>query len=127
MLDVAGGAGVLALWCVCYLVAGFQHKAVERRHACQARCTPTPRLSTLLLLLTPSPNAHPMPSHSAHPPPLPPSPCSFPCADKEGVVQHSTINNLAFGRSVDETLRTLQVRKKGEGSGRAGVLCCWVF
>jgi alkyl hydroperoxide reductase subunit AhpC len=29
--------------------------------------------------------------------------------DKEGVVQHATINNLAFGRSVDETLRTLQV------------------
>lgn len=28
--------------------------------------------------------------------------------DKEGVVQHSTINNLAFGRNVDETLRTLQ-------------------
>ncbi|WIA34091.1 hypothetical protein OEZ86_012466 [Tetradesmus obliquus] len=28
--------------------------------------------------------------------------------DKEGVVQHATINNLAFGRSVDETLRTLQ-------------------
>ncbi|MEX0269221.1 peroxiredoxin [Leptolyngbyaceae cyanobacterium UHCC 1019] len=28
--------------------------------------------------------------------------------DKDGVVQHSTINNLAFGRSVDETLRTLQ-------------------
>ena len=28
--------------------------------------------------------------------------------DKEGVVQHSTINNLAFGRSVDETLRVLQ-------------------
>jgi peroxiredoxin (alkyl hydroperoxide reductase subunit C) len=28
--------------------------------------------------------------------------------DREGVVQHSTINNLAFGRSVDETLRTLQ-------------------
>ena len=27
--------------------------------------------------------------------------------DKEGVIQHSTINNLAFGRSVDETLRTL--------------------
>eukprot|EP00887_Chlorella_sp_A99_P004572 scaffold4.g4572.t1 len=25
-----------------------------------------------------------------------------------GVVQHATINNLAFGRSVDETLRTLQ-------------------
>lgn len=32
--------------------------------------------------------------------------------DKEGVVQHATVNNLAFGRSVDETLRTLQV---GEG------------
>ncbi len=28
--------------------------------------------------------------------------------DKEGVVQHATINNLAFGRSVDETLRVLQ-------------------
>ncbi|PIA28103.1 hypothetical protein AQUCO_07200020v1 [Aquilegia coerulea] len=28
--------------------------------------------------------------------------------DKEGVIQHSTINNLAIGRSVDETVRTLQ-------------------
>lgn len=28
--------------------------------------------------------------------------------DKEGVLQHATINNLAFGRNVDETLRTLQ-------------------
>lgn len=28
--------------------------------------------------------------------------------DREGVLQHATINNLAFGRSVDETLRTLQ-------------------
>ena len=28
--------------------------------------------------------------------------------DREGVIQHSTINNLAFGRSVDETLRVLQ-------------------
>lgn len=28
--------------------------------------------------------------------------------DREGVIQHSTINNEAFGRSVDETLRTLQ-------------------
>jgi len=28
--------------------------------------------------------------------------------DKEGIVQHSTINNLSFGRSVDETLRTLK-------------------
>jgi len=29
--------------------------------------------------------------------------------DKEGVIQHSTINNLAIGRSVDETKITLQV------------------
>ncbi|CAM9103749.1 unnamed protein product [Chrysoparadoxa australica] len=28
--------------------------------------------------------------------------------DKEGRIQHSTINNLAFGRSVDETLRVLK-------------------
>jgi peroxiredoxin (alkyl hydroperoxide reductase subunit C) len=28
--------------------------------------------------------------------------------DREGVIQHATINNLAFGRSVDETLRVLQ-------------------
>ncbi len=28
--------------------------------------------------------------------------------DKDGVIQHSTINNLSFGRSVDETLRILQ-------------------
>ncbi|WMV06981.1 hypothetical protein MTR67_000366 [Solanum verrucosum] len=28
--------------------------------------------------------------------------------DEQGVIQHSTINNLAIGRSVDETLRTLQ-------------------
>lgn len=28
--------------------------------------------------------------------------------DKEGIVQHATVNNLAVGRSVDETLRTLQ-------------------
>ncbi len=28
--------------------------------------------------------------------------------DKDGIIQHSTINNLAFGRSVEETLRTLQ-------------------
>ncbi|MFB6275831.1 MAG: peroxiredoxin [Cyanobacteria bacterium SW_9_44_58] len=28
--------------------------------------------------------------------------------DKEGVIQHTTINNLAFGRNVDEVLRTLQ-------------------
>jgi peroxiredoxin (alkyl hydroperoxide reductase subunit C) len=28
--------------------------------------------------------------------------------DKEGIIQHATVNNLAVGRSVDETLRTLQ-------------------
>lgn len=28
--------------------------------------------------------------------------------DKEGIVQHSTINNMAFGRDVDEVLRVLQ-------------------
>jgi len=28
--------------------------------------------------------------------------------DKDGVVQHATINNLSFGRSVDETMRVLQ-------------------
>nr|YP_010485023.1 2-Cys peroxiredoxin [Hypnea cervicornis]UVW80717.1 2-Cys peroxiredoxin [Hypnea cervicornis] len=28
--------------------------------------------------------------------------------DKEGIIQHSLVNNLDFGRSVDETLRTLQ-------------------
>lgn len=28
--------------------------------------------------------------------------------DKEGILQHVLINNLAFGRSVDETIRTLQ-------------------
>ncbi|MBD2189013.1 peroxiredoxin [Pseudanabaena mucicola] len=28
--------------------------------------------------------------------------------DKSGIVQHATINNLAFGRSIDETIRTLK-------------------
>jgi peroxiredoxin (alkyl hydroperoxide reductase subunit C) len=28
--------------------------------------------------------------------------------DKEGIIQHATINNLAFGRNVDETIRVLQ-------------------
>jgi peroxiredoxin 2/4 len=28
--------------------------------------------------------------------------------DREGIIQHATINNLSFGRSVDETLRVLQ-------------------
>jgi peroxiredoxin (alkyl hydroperoxide reductase subunit C) len=30
--------------------------------------------------------------------------------DPEGVVQHATINNLAFGRNVEETIRILAVR-----------------
>ncbi len=38
--------------------------------------------------------------------------------DGEGVVQHATVNNLGIGRSVEETLRTLQavqtVKKTGE-------------
>ncbi len=28
--------------------------------------------------------------------------------DKDGIIQHATINNLSFGRSVEETLRVLQ-------------------
>ncbi|MEB3210454.1 MAG: peroxiredoxin [Leptolyngbyaceae bacterium] len=28
--------------------------------------------------------------------------------DKEGIIQHTTVNNLSFGRSIDETIRTLQ-------------------
>ncbi|MGD1939690.1 MAG: peroxiredoxin [Leptolyngbyaceae cyanobacterium] len=28
--------------------------------------------------------------------------------DKEGVIQHATVNNLSFGRNVEETLRVLQ-------------------
>ncbi len=28
--------------------------------------------------------------------------------DKDGIIQHSTVNNLAVGRSVEETLRTLK-------------------
>lgn len=31
--------------------------------------------------------------------------------DKEGVVQHSTINSMPFGRSIDETLRVLKAIK----------------
>jgi peroxiredoxin 2/4 len=38
--------------------------------------------------------------------------------DPDGVVQHTTINNLSVGRSVDETLRVLQafqyVKEHGE-------------
>lgn len=28
--------------------------------------------------------------------------------DPEGIIQHATVNNLSFGRSIDETLRTLK-------------------
>lgn len=42
--------------------------------------------------------------------------------DKEGIVQHATINNLAFGRNVDETLRVLQVRGAAGPWGGAGSL-----
>lgn len=34
--------------------------------------------------------------------------------DPSGVIQHSTINNLPLGRSVDETLRTLQAAQSGD-------------
>lgn len=37
--------------------------------------------------------------------------------DKEGIIQHATINNLAIGRSVDETMRTLQVFIFNDGWG----------
>lgn len=33
------------------------------------------------------------------------------CCVLQGVIQHSTINNLAFGRNIDETLRVLQALK----------------
>ncbi len=34
--------------------------------------------------------------------------------DPEGMIHHSTINNLPLGRNVDETLRTLIAAKSGE-------------
>ncbi|MBI5414514.1 peroxiredoxin [Candidatus Peregrinibacteria bacterium] len=34
--------------------------------------------------------------------------------DPNGIIQHSTINNLPLGRNVDETLRTLCAAKTGE-------------
>jgi alkyl hydroperoxide reductase subunit AhpC len=47
------------------------------------------------------------PSQQRLPPVLAASHCpAYPSA--QGIVQHSTINNLGFGRSVDETLRVLQ-------------------
>lgn len=30
------------------------------------------------------------------------------CFVVQGIIQHATINNLSFGRSVEETVRTLQ-------------------
>jgi len=35
--------------------------------------------------------------------------------DKDGIIQHSTVNNLSFGRSVDETYRTLQAIQHCQG------------
>nr|YP_010443689.1 Ycf42 [Merotricha bacillata]UTE94576.1 Ycf42 [Merotricha bacillata] len=35
--------------------------------------------------------------------------------DKEGIIQHSTTNNLSFGRSVTETYRTLQAIQHCQG------------
>ena len=34
--------------------------------------------------------------------------------DPDGILQHSTINNLDIGRNVDETLRTLEAAQTGE-------------
>jgi len=41
--------------------------------------------------------------------------------DKEGMLQHITINNLDFGRSVDETLRTLKAIQHTQAN--AGEVC----
>ncbi|MGB0562531.1 MAG: peroxiredoxin [Spirulinaceae cyanobacterium] len=35
--------------------------------------------------------------------------------DPEGIVQHATVNNLSFGRSIDETLRTLKAIRHTQG------------
>jgi hypothetical protein len=49
--------------------------------------------------------------------------------DREGVVQHATINNLAFGRSVDETMRVLQAIQYVQVSikNRRRGFCCLLF
>jgi len=39
--------------------------------------------------------------------------------DDEGIVQHATINNLAMGRSVDETLRLLDALRTVKETGEA--------
>lgn len=36
--------------------------------------------------------------------------------DKEGIIQHSTINNLSVGRSLNETLRILQALQYGNNN-----------
>jgi alkyl hydroperoxide reductase subunit AhpC len=41
--------------------------------------------------------------------------------DKQGVIQHATINNLGIGRSVEETLRTLQVISPFIYTSRSGI------
>lgn len=37
--------------------------------------------------------------------------------DEEGVIQHATVNNLGIGRSVDETLRSLQAIQTAKKTG----------
>lgn len=43
----------------------------------------------------------------------------------EGVIQQITINDLPIGRSVDETLRLLQVRSRNAAHGPAGGRLGW--
>ncbi len=45
----------------------------------------------------------------------------------QGVIQHATINNLAFGRSVDETLRILQAIQYVQENPDEVCTCSLVF
>ncbi|KAL6005405.1 hypothetical protein ACLOJK_005972 [Asimina triloba] len=47
--------------------------------------------------------------------------------DKGGVIQHSTINNLAIGRSVDETMRSLQALQYVQDNPDELHLCQRIF
>jgi hypothetical protein len=49
--------------------------------------------------------------------------------DPEGIVQHATINNLAFGRNVEETIRILAVRACGSCLllPMQQLCLCWMF
>ena len=44
------------------------------------------------------------------------------CQPPQGVIQHATINNLAFGRNIEETLRILQAPAVRAGEPRRGAL-----